>query len=160
MWESVINFIRDPLGIRTWKEDGKAGVCRAAGLMTHLIYLMKTFEPEWALSGSKWVALILPCKAFHGTCVASGRGAMVLFYRCVDPQSSRAETVQRISSCRHSTLSTNGACEKNRELFSLKVNCGALRHSVHEDTGLWQRPNSKEKSMVHLAFWENRVRGY
>lgn len=35
-----------------------------AGLMTCLIDLMGTFEPEWAFSGSRWVALMLPLKAF------------------------------------------------------------------------------------------------
>lgn len=36
LWASLKNFMRDSLGICTWKEDGKAGVGRTAGLMTHL----------------------------------------------------------------------------------------------------------------------------
>lgn len=124
-------FSRDPY----LEEDGKARVGRAAGLMTHLIYPTKTFEPEWAFSGSKWVALILHVKfPLH---VASGRGAVVLFCRYEDSQSSGVETVQRTSICRHSMPSTNGTFAKNSELFSLKVNCGVLWHSVHKDTGLW-----------------------
>lgn len=84
-----------------------------AGLMTCLIYLMGTFELEWAFSGSRWVALMLPLKASAALGLWS-RDVTLFFAAVFIPQGLKGETIQRTSSCRQSKPFTNETCDNGK----------------------------------------------